>query len=122
LTIEIGDPCPACLGNGTRVSDSRPYLHNRAWRRRRRYCRTCGHRWSTIEVPIELVEDGLIGMTQGAGIRTLVREVELAQLALDRFQRLAQARIGDAEAQAELNRTEPEAELHGTIAMDDREE
>jgi hypothetical protein len=106
MTIEIGDPCPQCHDNGTRVSDSRPYLHNHAWRRRRRYCRKCGHRWSTIEVPIELVEDGLIGMTQGAGIRTLVREVELAQLALDRFQRLAQARIGDAEVQAELNGTE----------------
>lgn len=105
----LADPCPYCLANGSRVVDSRPYVSNPAWRRRRRICDACLERWTTLEVPMKLVADGLIGTEGGPGLRSLVREVASAQAALDRFQQMVRAMIG-AEAAAELQATEDEAE------------
>lgn len=116
----LADPCPHCLANGSRVVDSRPYVSNPAWRRRRRICDACGRRWSTLEVPYQLIAEGLIGAADGPGIRSLLREVAAARSALDRFEELAQGLIGVKEL-AELQASE-EVEIHGTIAMDDREE
>ena len=116
----FADPCPYCLANGSRVVDSRPYLSNPAWRRRRRLCDACGERWTTLEVPFKLIADGLIGAADGPGIRSLLREVATARSALDRFEELARGLIGVKEL-AELQASE-EVEIHGTIAMDDREE
>lgn len=104
----LADPCPHCLANGSRVVDSRPYVSNPAWRRRRRLCDACGERWTTLEVPFKLVTDALIGVSNGPGIRSLVREVATARSALEQFERLLQGMIGE-KALAELQDTaEPE--------------
>ena len=41
--------CPQCGNNNTWCSDSRQVI-GRPWRRRRRRCRDCDFRWSTLEV------------------------------------------------------------------------
>jgi transcriptional regulator NrdR family protein len=55
LSDENGDliraPCPACRASTSGVTNTR------AWHgivRRRRKCRACEHRWSTLEIPSEL--------------------------------------------------------------------
>ncbi len=48
--------CPSCQSSRVQVTDSRPH-HDGLWRRRRRICTACKHRWSTMEVPAELVEN-----------------------------------------------------------------
>ena len=44
-------PCPACGSREVGVIDSRSW-EDANERRRRRECSGCGHRWTTIEVPI----------------------------------------------------------------------
>ncbi len=110
MSVEpLGDPCPFCLANGSRVADSRPYVSNPAWRRRRRQCDNCGKRWTTLEVPYQLIAEGLIGTADGPGIRSLLLELARAKSGLDRFEQLAQGLIG-AKALAELQATEDDAE------------
>lgn len=46
--------CPACGSSNAATIDSR-YLDDVGWRRRRRECHACRHRWSTVEVPAELL-------------------------------------------------------------------
>ncbi len=55
LSDENGDliraPCPSCRASTSGVTNTR------AWHgivRRRRKCRACEHRWSTLEIPSEL--------------------------------------------------------------------
>ncbi len=44
--------CPGCgLANQNQVIDSRP--RSGGGIRRRRECLVCGHRWSTVEIPID---------------------------------------------------------------------
>ena len=47
--------CPKC-DNKTEVIDSRLSKHNRV--RRRRKCKKCGHRFTTLEINIEDIEKG----------------------------------------------------------------
>ena len=42
--------CPKCSSDNNRCVDSRPH---RLGRRRRRRCAACGHRWSTLEMPLD---------------------------------------------------------------------
>lgn len=42
--------CPRCTGFDVRVLDARAILAGAAVRRRRA-CESCGHRWTTIELP-----------------------------------------------------------------------
>lgn len=44
--------CPSCGSTGIKVINSRPHPFGRE---RRRKCLGCGHRWSTIEVPMDLM-------------------------------------------------------------------
>ncbi len=46
-------PCPSCEHQFSGVTDSRGT--SGGWQRRRRVCLSCGHRWTTMEVPTELV-------------------------------------------------------------------
>lgn len=87
------DPCPSCARLGSRVVDSRPYEAMPQWRRRRRACVTCGHRWSTVEVPLSMFE----------GLGRLRGEVEAVQLSIDRLQSYlaALAKIGLEKPDAE---------------------
>lgn len=94
LSREFSDPCPCCLKTGAAVIDSRPWHSNPAWRRRRRKCPDCGNRWDTIEVPLSLLQDGFLGTRGGGGIHSVVREVELAEKALQRFRSRVVAAIG----------------------------
>lgn len=48
--------CPSCGSADAATIDSR-YLEDTGWRRRRRECHACRHRWSTVELPAELVGD-----------------------------------------------------------------
>jgi hypothetical protein len=48
--------CPKCSSTLTRCADSRIHVGT-GGRRRRYYCDTCSHRWTTLELPIELIED-----------------------------------------------------------------
>lgn len=43
------EACPTCASKDVRAADSRPHKIGRL---RRRACKTCGHTWSTIEIPI----------------------------------------------------------------------
>jgi transcriptional repressor NrdR len=47
--------CPKCGERQVRVMDSRSYIHNRI--RRRRKCLSCKHRFSTVELHVEDIED-----------------------------------------------------------------
>ena len=55
LSDENGDltraPCPSCRASTSDVTDSRAW-HGQV--KRRRKCRACQHRWSTLEVPFDL--------------------------------------------------------------------
>lgn len=51
--IDVGIRCPECRFGDNDVTDSRPAYY---WIRRRRRCRSCGHRWTTAEVPYEMVQ------------------------------------------------------------------
>jgi hypothetical protein len=55
LTDENGDltraPCPSCRASTSDVTDSRAW-HGQV--KRRRKCRACAHRWSTLEVPFDI--------------------------------------------------------------------
>lgn len=55
LVDEAGDltraPCPSCRASTSDVIDSRAW-HGQV--KRRRKCRACDHRWSTLEVPFLL--------------------------------------------------------------------
>lgn len=47
--------CPSCGGAKSGVLDTRAGAvagHAAPWRRRR--CAACGHRWSTVEIPVDL--------------------------------------------------------------------
>jgi len=44
--------CPACGLQNSLIIDSRYY--NDGFYRRRRECQSCGERWSTIEIPLEM--------------------------------------------------------------------
>lgn len=44
---KTGYPCPKCDHSETKVIDSRPATD---WKRRRRKCQDCGHRFTTHEV------------------------------------------------------------------------
>ena len=44
--------CPRCNNATVTVADSRSY----DGQRRRRYCKTCKHRWSTVEVSADMAE------------------------------------------------------------------
>lgn len=46
--------CPVCGAAETCTADSRP-VNNGKWRRRRKKCNACNHRWTTFEVPRELI-------------------------------------------------------------------
>ena len=50
--MQIGQVCPQC-GADTYVVDTRPYLDGI---RRRRECKECGYRYSTLEYNIEYIE------------------------------------------------------------------
>lgn len=45
-------PCLECGGGMSMVTDSRP---SNGFIRRRRKCTGCGHHWTTLEVPVELI-------------------------------------------------------------------
>lgn len=51
--------CPACLKFDSRVLMTRR-LRN-GWVRRYRTCQqeACTHRWSTVEIPLETIEEGI---------------------------------------------------------------
>lgn len=55
LSDENGDltraPCPSCRASTSDVVDTRPW-HGQV--KRRRKCRACQHRWSTLEVPFDM--------------------------------------------------------------------
>jgi hypothetical protein len=55
LIDESGDltraPCPSCRASTSDVVDTRPW-HGQV--KRRRKCRACQHRWSTLEVPFDM--------------------------------------------------------------------
>jgi hypothetical protein len=55
LSDENGDltraPCPSCRASTSDVTDSRAW-HGQV--KRRRKCRACQHRWSTLEVPFDV--------------------------------------------------------------------
>jgi hypothetical protein len=55
LSDENGDltraPCPSCRASTSDVVDTRPW-HGQV--KRRRKCRACAHRWSTLEVPFDI--------------------------------------------------------------------
>ena len=55
LSDENGDltraPCPSCRASTSDVTDSRAW-HGQV--KRRRKCRACQHRWSTLEVPFDI--------------------------------------------------------------------
>lgn len=44
--------CPACTKDNDAVKDSRP-TNGGKYIRRRRKCLSCGHKWSTIEIPLK---------------------------------------------------------------------
>lgn len=46
--------CPACKGVDEFVIDSRDISEGQ---RRRRECRTCGHKWTTLEMNMDEVQD-----------------------------------------------------------------
>lgn len=48
--------CIKCGANTVRTADSRIY-GSRPWRTRRKHCDTCFHRWTTVEVPTELLHN-----------------------------------------------------------------
>lgn len=50
--LQIGQVCPKC-GGETSVVDSRPYLDGV---RRRRECKECEYRFSTLEYTVEYIE------------------------------------------------------------------
>ena len=50
---EFASRCPRCNSATVIVADSREYDGQR---RRRRHCKTCKHRWSTVEVPADMAE------------------------------------------------------------------
>ena len=70
-------PCPSCRASTSDVTDSRAW-HGQV--KRRRKCRACQHRWSTLEVPFDM---------------TNVREFHLMEAKL---RRLASESTGMADA------------------------
>lgn len=46
--------CPECGSANAAIIDTR-YIEETGWKRRRRKCHACQHRWSTVELPAELV-------------------------------------------------------------------
>lgn len=47
--------CPICGLQNSLVIDTRnTYIKTYSFIRRRRECQSCGNRWSTIEVPLEI--------------------------------------------------------------------
>ena len=48
---------PECIHDNARVIDSRAVPDNHLHTRRRYRCLQCGHKWNTLEMPLEEVED-----------------------------------------------------------------
>lgn len=67
--------CPKCDQATAIITDSR-VLPNGTWRRRRRRCTACAHRWATLEVPERLV----------AGLPKALADVETAIQSMQRLQ------------------------------------
>ena len=73
--------CIACGHDTVMIRDSR--VNSRNWRLRRRECMECKHRWSTYEVPVEVmssVEEVLdILHTLGIHVQIIERLLEKAR-------------------------------------------
>lgn len=74
-TTGIADPCPLCGREGSRVTDSRPYVGT-AFRRRRRKCDPCGHAWTTLEVPADFLGRFRDARTKLAQARGVIEQLE----------------------------------------------
>lgn len=81
--MAIIDACPACNGLGTRTTDSRLYGERRV---RRKRCHSCGHRWSTEEMPLgtQSEHDQAITTARSA-IANLTALIETLEQQRDRF-------------------------------------
>ena len=58
IRADVLNPCPKCGDDTAGVINSRQSLRG-PYRVRRKRCCACGHRWSTAEVPLELVQSFL---------------------------------------------------------------
>jgi transcriptional regulator NrdR family protein len=72
--------CPSCKSPDVWVKDSRPTERNNGIRRRR-FCKTCSHVWSTVELEAERVP-GKTGLEQVPEPRTLQQEYEELESAI----------------------------------------
>jgi len=72
---DAGYPCPKC-GTITQVADTRRAESN--WLRRRRRCIACNNRFSTIEIPTEVL-DSYADVANSKDIVALVRLLAQAQ-------------------------------------------
>lgn len=54
-----GTLCPRCFARNSAVKDSRPAFQSI---RRRRECKSCGHRWTTFEIAAD--ETGLMAILE----------------------------------------------------------
>jgi len=93
--------CPKCSSTDTTCVDSR--IHKQLGGRRRRYlCRSCTFRWSTLEVPFQLLE-GLFklqpivnSMTHTlADLREVLHNVPLDKLGTDQMDAMVYATSKD---------------------------
>ena len=90
-----------CGSSNAAIIDSR-YMDNTGWRRRRRECPGCRYRWSTIEVPLELLSELRVTMANLKTIERLATEGRLAML----DSKLAMTILSAPEAPAQEERPE----------------
>lgn len=74
--------CPVCQKFGVLVSDSRLVD---GYRRRRRTCLSCGHRWSTVEVAFDLYRR----------LSVMGQQLDAALVSLQAMKRLLQSTTQD---------------------------
>jgi len=55
MTSPSVSDCPNCIDPNVMVYDTRMEQHG--WRRRRRHCKSCGYKWSTLEIPADELHD-----------------------------------------------------------------
>ena len=67
--------CPQCGVPRARIVDTRPSPRGR---RRRRKCIVCDHRWTTLEIPEELM-DAMTGNRSGKIIKAIRRLLSVAE-------------------------------------------
>lgn len=106
--------CPHCANPHSDVKDSRPTTNGSV--RRRRCCRACKRRWSTIEISISDYEDAEEHMYFRRNVTKVIDKVEALRDGLNMFlYRVTHTGDDDAQARAGQFDNDSTQGVYGTV-------